>query len=798
MTTPTLGSDSAGLLASNALPVGMRVGEFEITRVVGEGGFSVVYLAFDHTLHRSIALKEYIPSALASRRGDKSVAVRSAQHQPTFEAGLRSFINEARLLAQFDHPALVKVYRFWEANGTAYMAMPYYDGRTLKQILRDDPGQASEAWLKELLTPLLDALELLHAHRCYHRDIAPDNIQILASGAPVLLDFGAARRTIGDMTQAFTVILKPGYAPIEQYADEMDLKQGPWTDVYALSAVLYGGIVGKPPPTAVARMIKDPLVPLSKRGLSGYSESFLAAIDSGLGVRPEARPQSIGQWRDLLGVGAVQHRAAGTPRRVPLPPIETPPVDTLPSEPTVLATGMPSAAPGTSAPISPPLDGSAAGTRGRDDGNKSSPFSPEIARGLDHSSDQTVLVSGLRKAREPERRNADSTGTVATPAALQRNASRLPLRQKRIAVLAGIVVAGLAFIAYWLLQDRDGKTVVATTVPAAPSVTGATSVESRPTTPTPNEAVKSPAALEIPAPPPAATTSPGATNSSAAADMAGSAPVGKARPQDTKPSTPSETSVTPSVAQGKSPEPSSTTKTMTLPESPATATNATAKSQETAPATAGKSSAQSTPTVSKAVPAAIPAQPAEDDRAWAAIRNSKNVADFLAFQLKYPKSPHSRTAASRIKELEQASPPSGRPPAQTVQAANDASTLPRPGASSSKQAAPGEPSSRPQTPATAQAPVPSEPSASPRTEGPRPPAATGTQKGIIRVRVRPFGYVYVDGELVGASPPMREIPLAFGRHRIEARNSEVRPGVVSTEVDVADSEPHEIQLRFSE
>ena len=213
---------------------------------------------------------------------------------------------------------------------------------------------------------------------------------------------------------------------------------------------------------------------------------------------------------------------------------------------------------------------------------------------------------------------------------------------------------------------------------------------------------------------------------------------------------------------------------------------------------AARLSAQSTPTVSKAVPAAIPAQPAEDDRAWAAIRNSKNVADFLAFQLKYPKSPHSRTAASRIKELEQASPPSGRPSAQTVQAANDASTLPRPGASSSKQAAPVEPSSRPQTPATAQAPVPSEASARPRTEGPRPPAATGTQKGIIRVRVRPFGYVYVDGELVGASPPVREIPLAFGRHRVEARNSEVRPGVVSTEVDVSDSEPHEIQLRFSE
>ena len=290
------------MLSSNALPIGTRVHEFEISQVIGEGGFSVVYLAFDHTLHRSVALKEYIPSALASRLGNNTVAVRSAQHQHTFEAGLRSFINEARLLAQFDHPALVKVYRFWEGNGTAYMAMPFYEGRTLKQILREHPEQASEAWLKQLLAPILDALELLHGHRCYHRDIAPDNIQVLANEAPVLLDFGAARRTIGDMTQAFTVILKPGYAPIEQYADEADLKQGPWTDVYALAAVLYAAVVHKAPPTSVARIIKDPLVPLARRALPGYSEAFLSGIDRGLIVRPEERPQSIAALRDLLGV----------------------------------------------------------------------------------------------------------------------------------------------------------------------------------------------------------------------------------------------------------------------------------------------------------------------------------------------------------------------------------------------------------------------------------------------------------------------------------------------------------------
>jgi hypothetical protein len=211
-----------------------------------------------------------------------------------------------------------------------------------------------------------------------------------------------------------------------------------------------------------------------------------------------------------------------------------------------------------------------------------------------------------------------------------------------------------------------------------------------------------------------------------------------------------------------------------------------------------KPSSESAPSTAKAAPAANQPQAAEDDRAWAAIRNSRNVADFFAFQLKYPKSSHSRAAAARIKELEQASTPSPRPPPPTAQAANEASTTPRPSPSPLKQPPPIESSALPQTPAAAQAKAAAEPSARPRTDAARPPVATAPQKGIVRIRVRPFGYVYVDGELVGASPPMREVPLAFGKHRIEARNSEVRPGVVSTEVDVADGEPRDVQLRFSE
>lgn len=288
----------------NALPVGTRLGEFELTRVLGEGGFGIVYLAQDHSLHRRVALKEYMPSALAARKGGTSVSVKSERHRETFEAGLKSFVNEARLLAQFDHPSLVKVYRFWEANGTAYMVMPFYEGMTLKDKLREMGAAPDEAWLRGLLAPLTEALAVIHAEHCYHRDIAPDNIILLAgSGKPLLLDFGAARRVIGDMTQALTVILKPGYAPLEQYAEVPSMKQGPWTDVYALAAVVYFAIQGRTPPVSVGRMMGDSYQPLAEAARGLYSGGFLAAVDRALKVRPEERTPSIEAFRADMGLG---------------------------------------------------------------------------------------------------------------------------------------------------------------------------------------------------------------------------------------------------------------------------------------------------------------------------------------------------------------------------------------------------------------------------------------------------------------------------------------------------------------
>ena len=295
---------SAGLQdEQGALRPGTRLGEFEILRVLGVGGFGIVYLAMDHALERQVAIKEYMPAAMAARGDGDQVSLRSQAHLETFGIGLRSFVNEAKLLARFDHPSLVKVYRFWEANGTAYMVMPYYAGRTLKEERKALAGVPSDAWIRGVIDPLLGALQVLHDEDVFHRDIAPDNILLLPSGLPVLLDFGAARRVIGDRTQTLTAILKPNYAPIEQYADVGQLRQGPWTDLYALGAVLHFVITGRPPVPSAARAVHDDAKPLAQldevqRGTIG--QPLLRTIDWALAVRPSHRPQNVAQFRDAL------------------------------------------------------------------------------------------------------------------------------------------------------------------------------------------------------------------------------------------------------------------------------------------------------------------------------------------------------------------------------------------------------------------------------------------------------------------------------------------------------------------
>ncbi|MEO0003690.1 MAG: hypothetical protein RLZZ22_1382, partial [Pseudomonadota bacterium] len=327
--TIVLGSVAATQSAGSphdCLPSGTRLHEFEITGLIGAGGFGVVYQAYDHLLRRHVALKEYLPASLAARGLDQSVVPRSSRHADSYAKGLESFINEARLLARFDHPALVKVHRFWQANETAYLVMPYYEGPTLRAAWQSRSAPPDEHGIRGLLEPLLDALELLHQQGCLHRDIAPDNILLPGAGQPVLLDFGAARRVIGDMTQALTVMLKPGYAPIEQFAEMPDIRQGPWTDLYALGAVVHWMITGQTPPPAVGRMLQEQYEALAVRAAGRYSEALLHGIDRCLALKGEDRPQSVAQLRALL-----DRTAPDGIKPHPAPATTTPPAPEPPS-----------------------------------------------------------------------------------------------------------------------------------------------------------------------------------------------------------------------------------------------------------------------------------------------------------------------------------------------------------------------------------------------------------------------------------------------------------------------------------
>ena len=314
MSPPNLPAESLPALALrhvDALPVGTVIDEFEIQGLLGVGGFGMVYRCYDHSLHRAVAIKEYMPTALAGRSQDHSVLVRSTADSQSFATGLQSFISEARLLARFDHPSLVKVYRFWEGNGTAYMAMPLYQGLTLKEARQLMSGPPPEAWMRDVIWSVLSALRVLHDNHTLHRDVSPDNIFLQDVGPPVLLDLGAARKAIMDHSHKHTAILKVNYAPIEQYADAKDMAEGPWTDLYALAAVMHGCLCNESPLPATFRAVRDRMPTVSQIAQTAqshfgqsYSGEFVKALQHALTVEPDARTRSIDDFTLEMGLRA--------------------------------------------------------------------------------------------------------------------------------------------------------------------------------------------------------------------------------------------------------------------------------------------------------------------------------------------------------------------------------------------------------------------------------------------------------------------------------------------------------------
>ena len=314
----------------HALPAGHEIEGYRIEKVLGAGGFGITYLAIDIALKRPVAIKEFLPATMATRADDKvSVHPLSGDDEEDFDYGLSRFRTEAMTLVSFQHSNIVPVYRFFEANGTAYLVMGYQDGEPLDAILKGGKTLPQDK-LMQILMPLLEGLEKVHQAGFMHRDVKPANIFILEDGSPVLIDFGAARSALGEKSKSMTAIVSAGYAPFEQYSSRGN--QGPWTDIYGLAATAYRAVTGNPPPESAARVEEDICVPASEAAKGDYDASFLDAIDRGIAVMSSDRPRSIAEWRAMLlgeadtarpsedttkrGAAAV----AGTPPTVEKPP----------------------------------------------------------------------------------------------------------------------------------------------------------------------------------------------------------------------------------------------------------------------------------------------------------------------------------------------------------------------------------------------------------------------------------------------------------------------------------------------
>lgn len=279
-----------------ALEPGQTIYEYRIEKVLGGGGFGITYLAQDVNLQLPVAIKEYFPANVALRSGDRTVRVRSTEGSERFDWGLERFVDEARALASFRHPNIVRVLRYFKEHGTAYIVMEYESGDPLK-LWAARQKSLDQGTLLRLVYPLLDGLEAVHKLNFLHRDIKPDNIYIRADGSPVLLDFGAARRVSAD--HDMTNIVSPGFAPFEQYHSKGN--QGPWTDLYSLGAVLYWLVTGEKPVEAASRVREDTMpkaVDLANRAAFGLP--LLQAIDWALQPHEKDRPQSVTDLRNTL------------------------------------------------------------------------------------------------------------------------------------------------------------------------------------------------------------------------------------------------------------------------------------------------------------------------------------------------------------------------------------------------------------------------------------------------------------------------------------------------------------------
>ncbi|MGD8614153.1 MAG: serine/threonine-protein kinase [Gammaproteobacteria bacterium] len=282
----------------DSLKPGTELDGYRLEQLLGGGGFSVVYRARQLDNDRSVVIKEYMPSKLAKRDRHGAVRARSQATERRFTRGRKLFFQEASTLATLKHPNIVNVFNFFQANGTVYMVMEYQQGKNLQHYLQARRGGLSETFLRTVIPPLLDGLELIHSRDLLHLDIKPGNIHIQHGGQPLLLDFGAVHGFPQSRQEQPGQVVSPGFSPIEQYDRRGYV--GPWTDLYAIGATMRVCIEGRVPDNARKRQDRDRMRPAQFAFRKRYSDNLLRAIDWAMEVDPLLRPQNVAQFRAAL------------------------------------------------------------------------------------------------------------------------------------------------------------------------------------------------------------------------------------------------------------------------------------------------------------------------------------------------------------------------------------------------------------------------------------------------------------------------------------------------------------------
>jgi eukaryotic-like serine/threonine-protein kinase len=283
------------------LPEGLEIAGYRIVKKIASGGFSIVYLAYDAE-GSAVAIKEYLPSALALRQPGELVPVIARPNVPLFRIGLKCFFEEGRALARIIHPNVVRILNFFRANETVYMVMAYESGHSLQEHIARSAGKdggktagkggrLGEAFIRQVFDGVCRGLRETHANKLLHLDLKPANIYLRTDGSPILLDFGAARQAVGNDAPMLAPMYTPGFAPPDLYARGLPL--GPWSDIYSLGASMFACMTGLPPQAADARKLEDKLPAQFESLAATYSPELLAVVRACLSLDPMARPQSV-------------------------------------------------------------------------------------------------------------------------------------------------------------------------------------------------------------------------------------------------------------------------------------------------------------------------------------------------------------------------------------------------------------------------------------------------------------------------------------------------------------------------